>query len=280
VSQRPSPPTPLGAYGLTIRGIVSRALLSSPGKEWPAVTVEQGRLDGEPHPTSVTSDAAALPLVGGGRLLLDRHGRRATFLTPSALGDDELAHPYLAPVGSYFAGWLGREAFHAGGFVAHGGAWAILGAKEYGKSTTLAWLAREGEPVLADDILVVADGRTALAGPRCIDLREGAAASLDLASSAAPARAGERLRIALPPTAPEVPLRGWIFLEWGPRVELARLGPGDRITRLARYRNRRAAGNDAALLDLASLPAWELRRPRRIDLLDDAARRLLDLAAG
>jgi hypothetical protein len=280
VSERPSPPTPLGAYGLTIQGIVSQALLSSPGKEWPVVTVEQGRLDGEPAPTSVTSDAVALPLVGGGLLLLDRHDRRATFLTPSPVADDELAHPYLAPVGSYFAGWLGREAFHAGAFVVDGGAWALLGAKKHGKSTTLAWLAREGVPVLADDILVVADGRTALAGPRCIDLRHTSAASLDLARSAAPARAGQRLRIALPPTVPEVPLRGWIFLAWGPRVELARLRPPDRVLKLARYRNGRAAANDAAVLDLASLPGWELRRPRRIELVDDAARRLLDLAAG
>jgi hypothetical protein len=280
VSERPSPSTPLGAYGLTIRGIVSRALLSPPGKEWPVVTVEQGRLDGEPHPTSVTSDGAALRLVGGGQLLLDRHERRATFLTPDAIPDDELAHPYLGPVGSFFAGWLGREAFHAGGFAADGGAWALLGAKQHGKSTTLAWLAREGVRVLADDILVVADGRMALAGPRCIDLRERAAVSLELASSASPARAGQRLRMALPPMPPEVPLRGWIFLEWGPRVELARLRPGDRVLKLARFRNGRAAANDTALLDLASLPAWELRRPRRVELLDDAARRLLDLAAG
>ena len=39
--------------------------------------------------------------------------------------------------------WLGREGFHGGGIVAGGGVWAVLGHKTAGKSTMLAYLARE-----------------------------------------------------------------------------------------------------------------------------------------
>ena len=271
---------PRGAYGLTVRGLErSEILVPSPGDAWPTVRIEQDRIDGESPPTSMTADRAELRLLGGSQLVLERRRRVATFLTPEPLDDDELAHPYLAPVGAVFAGWLGREAFHAGAFAAGGGAWALLGEKEDGKSTTLAWLALAGCAVLTDDILVV-EGRTALAGPRCVDLREPAARRLGLMDRAGAARSGERRRLPLPPIESEAPLRGWIFLTWGDRVELTPLRPPERLVRLARHHNGRVSSNETALLDLAVLGAWELRRPRNWELLPEIGERLLDLAAG
>ena len=42
--------------------------------------------------------------------------------------------------------WLGRESFHAGGFVVGGKTWGILGGRGSGKSTTVARLALAGAP--------------------------------------------------------------------------------------------------------------------------------------
>lgn len=271
---------PRGAYGLTVRGLERSGILApSPGDAWPTVRIEQARIDGEPPPTSITPERAALRLLGGSQLVLEKRERVATFLTPEPLDDDELAHPYLAPVGAVFAGWLGREAFHAGAFTVDGGAWALLGEKEDGKSTTLAWLALGGCPVLTDDILVV-EGRAALTGPRCIDLREPAAERLDLLERAGAARSGERRRLPLPPIESEAPLCGWVFLAWGERVELTPLRPPERLVRLAQHHNGRISSNETALLELAGLPAWELRRPRDWERLPEVGERLLDLATG
>jgi hypothetical protein len=275
-----SPTVPRGAYGITALGLErSSLLLPSPGAGWPPVEVRQDRIVGDPPPTSVTASRAEVRLIDGGQLVVERRARLATFRTPEPLDDDELAHPYLAAVGAFFAGWLGREAFHAGAFLAGGGAWALLGEKEDGKSTMLAWLALQGCPVLTDDVLVL-DGRAALAGPRCIDLRAPAADRLELGDRAWPARSGERSRLGLSSVPLEAPLSGWVFLAWADRVELAPLRPAERLVRLGAHRSSQGSENDAALLDLAAVPAWELRRPRDWDLLPELGGRLLDLARG
>jgi hypothetical protein len=269
-----------GAYGLTVHGLEHAAtLLPIRDRDWPAVRVERELLDGEPEATSVGDEHVTLRLLGGGQLDIDRESRVATFRTRLPLDDEELAHPYLAPVGSYFAGWLGREALHAGAFVAGAGVWALLGAKEDGKSTLLACLARAGHGVVTDDVLVL-DGDAALAGPRCIDLREESALWLGLDDREASARGGERWRLPLPAVEPELPLCGLVFLSWGDELELAPVPPADRLVRIAARRNARTSPEPAGLLDLARLPAFELRRPRAWDALPDACSRLLDLAGG
>jgi hypothetical protein len=265
---------------LTILGLErATALLPVAGRRWPAVRVERELLDGEPGPPRIGDERVELRLVGGGQLALDRERRVATFRTPRLLDDEELAHPYLAPVGSYFAGWLGREALHAGAFFAGGGVWALVGAKADGKSTTLAWLALAGCPVLTDDVLVL-DGESALAGPRCLDLREETAIELGLADHSGQARGGERWRLPLSAIEPELPFRGFVFLSWAEQVELLPVRPADRLARLAASRNARAAKEPVGLLDLARLPAFELRRPRAWAALPEAGGRLLALAAG
>jgi hypothetical protein len=234
---------------------------------------------GPPGPTLIEADRAEVRLIDGGMLLLDRPGRSATLLTKALLPDEELVHPYLAPVASFFAGWLGRQALHAGGFCIDGVVLGLAGPKEAGKTTTLAWLAAQGYDVLADDVLVVDDGR-ALAGPRALDLRHDAARELDLVGRTREHRGGERRRLELGPVTHELPLRGFVFLAWGDSVEVARLRPHERIERLSRCVSADTPGSEHALLELARFPSWELRRPPSLEALPAALDRLLAVASG
>ena len=59
------------------------------------------------------------------------------------------------------------------------------------------------------------------------------------------------------------PLRGWIFLEWGPRTAVQRLSPVERMSRLARHRAIAVPWDDpGTLLDLAARPAFVWSRPK------------------
>jgi hypothetical protein len=200
-------------------------------------------------------------------------------VTTAPLTDEELVHPYLAPVASFFAGWLGRHALHAGGVCVDGTAFGLVGAKESGKTTTLAWLAAQGCQVLADDMLIVDDGR-ALAGPRALDLRPDAVQMLGLLDRTREGRGGERRRLELGPIAHEVRLGGLVFLAWGDRIELSALRPPERLQRIAAATSPRRPGGERAPIDLARLPAWELRRPRSVGALPEVLDRLLAIAGG
>src|SRR5205807_9064503 len=170
--------------------------------------------------------------VSGWSARLDRLRGSATFFLPRAVSDDELVHPYLAPVAMHFAGWLGHLALHGGAFVAGGGAWAVLAKRGGGKSTTLAELARRGTPILSDDALVI-DRSSALAGPRCIDLRPAAAAQFGAELQAV--RRGERRRLPLPAITPSARLCGAFVLEWGEALEVDSLPLSERFLALARH---------------------------------------------
>ena len=269
---------PRGAYGLSFPGLEDADALLPALAAWPRVRIERrlGRI--ERRPRHHGRQRVEIPLVAAGRLVLDRRGPTATFTTGSPLSDDQLVHPYLAPVGAYVGGWLGREAFHAGAFVTGGRAWALLGTREAGKSTTLARLSGGGYPVVTDDILVV-DGGCALAGPRCLDLREETVRRLGVAADARCAGRDGRWRFGLADIEPEPPLAGWIFLSWGAGLTMTSLPPAERLVRLARHHTRGASGRRGALLELARLPAWELSRPRDWKLLPDACERMIELAS-
>jgi hypothetical protein len=267
-----------GAYGLKLIGLNSAGtLMARPPASWPELRVEQGEFDGHRGPLFVGPDRAELPLLDGGKLLLERVERRARYLLPAPVGPDELAHPYLAPAASTFAAWDGRDTLHAGAYREAGRpAVALLAEKGGGKSTTLAELARRGVPVLTDDILVVEDG-VAFAGPRCLDLRRGSAYRPP--QSARVARDGDRFRLDLPPIAPEVALGGIVILSWGERPDLVPVRGAARAARIARQRWDPTGARPEALLSLAALPTWELRRPRRLDALPAAIALLRELAA-
>jgi hypothetical protein len=262
------------AYGLRFRGVADVAELGSAppaaaSRDAPAVTVRFSRAE-PPDPAPVDANGCVRLLADGRYLALDRRARTATLFGPPP-STDLLAHPYLSSIATVFSRWDGREVFHAGAFALAGRAWAVLGPRTAGKSTLMAAMAQRDRAVVTDDILVI-DGTVALAGPRCVDLRE------PLPGRMPPTRRiryRTRLRMALPPIDPRVPLGGWIFLSWGERLALTPIGPADLLGRLAALRLwRDLPSSPAGMLALASMPAWTLTRPRDWSAIDSTHRLL------
>jgi hypothetical protein len=227
----------------------------------------------------VDDERAELRLRSGGQIAIDRATRRVLYRVPHAVREDELVHPYLAPAAAVIGRWMGRESVHAGAFAVGGSALGVVGAREAGKSSTLAWLAAQGVDVLCDDMLIV-DGDRPFAGPRSIDLRADAAQRLEAGEAIGMTGARERWRLKLGPTAPGPTLTGWVFLAWGDAVRARSLPARERIPRIAAERGLRLPpARPDGLLELASLPAWELSRPREWASLPRAADLLLELAS-
>lgn len=243
---------------------LSRA--SGPGRG--ILVVQQVSAHADPPPDR-DGRRITFPLLTGGFLTVDRTAATATYRTPSPIDAEELIHPYLVPAAAAFSSWSGREAYHAGAVVIDGQALAVVGGKQAGKSTTLAVLASLGCAVLTDDLLVL-DGHQVLAGPRLIDLRASAGKRLGVAHELSSAREGGRWRLPLGP-APEAELAGWIYLRWGPTVALRALGLDERVRRLIDL----VPTESRAVLDLATLPAYELERPKEWDELARAVDLLL-----
>ena len=244
---------PLGAYGIGLSGLEQAAdLLVEVGPDAPAyaIAAEVGSADAPDE--YVDDDSARLRLRSGGEILIERAERRVMFRVPHPVRQDELVHPYLAPAAAVIARWAGLESMHAGAFAAGGRALGVVGVREAGKSSTLAWLARAGVDVLCDDMLIV-DGARPLAGPRSIDLRADAAERLGVGEPIGMTGARERWRLRLGPTGDDPVLGGWVFLAWGERVE-ARLA--------SRSRAARPAGAPAR----ATAAAGPARRAARADL--------------
>ncbi|QDY08303.1 hypothetical protein FJK98_15015 [Micromonospora sp. HM134] len=252
-------PTGRPVYGLCVHGLDEVEELAPAGSRpgWPSVRIRQ--TTAAPPPSApLDLDGGVRVLADGRTLTVDRRRGTATFYGPP-LAPDLLAHPYLAPVATVFNRWAGRETFHSGAFVHAGRAWAVVGPRTAGKSSLLAALAARDVPVVADDILVV-DHTEVHAGPRCVDLREPVPGP---ALPTRTVRAGDRLRVALPPIAERTPLGGWLFLGWGPTPAVTPVPPAELLARLAGCRSWRGLPTDpAALLGLAALPAWDLTRPR------------------
>lgn len=159
--------------------------------------------------------------------------------------------------------------------VIDGRAWALLADRHHGKSSLLGCLSLDGHSVVSDDVLVV-EGNILYAGLRCIDLREDVAERLG-AGRRLEGQRRDRWRLDLGPVAAEVPLAGWIFLSWGDRMEITPVSASQRLHGLIEHHLGLpvSAQRPEALLDLARLQAWELRRPLHLDSLDQAAERLV-----
>ncbi|HEX2699666.1 MAG TPA: hypothetical protein VHM89_05605 [Acidimicrobiales bacterium] len=266
-----------GAYGLGFSGLADPSFLATAAPHWPVVEVVRRRGRVTDARTTLDGRGAQFELTEGGSLVIERAARRSVFTTPDELSDPELVHPHLAPVGAAFAWWAQHEAFHAGAVAVDGGAWAILGDRSAGKSSTLAQLALAGHDVICDDMLVIDHGR-ALAGPRCVDLRLATAEGLGIGKPMVIRGGRERWRVALGPVPAELPFRGWIFLAWGDDLSADRLPGGERLALLAGHRSVMIEPTDpSTLLELASLPAWCLTRPKQLSSLPVAVDRLLDL---
>lgn len=269
-----------GAYGLRLVGVAgARHLLVKGDDHWPRLRLVSSVRSSRPIQEEVTDARASLNLKTGGHLSIDRARGIAHFVVRRRLTDEELIHPYLAPAAAVMAHWLRRQCFHAGAFVSGGGAWALAGDREAGKSSLLAWLALRGHPVVTDDITVI-DDMHAFAGPRSIDLRSETAVRFGVGRELGVVGARARWRLGLPEIASSLPFRGWIFLSWGDALEAEALGASERLVRLLRQRTLRLVPTDpAAHLPLAALPAWELRRPRDWEVVDAVGERLLELTA-
>jgi hypothetical protein len=273
-----------GLYGFEITGFAESSDLLVPSEpDWPRLVVERARPDatvrqekdfelGEPV---VGVDHAVLWITERDRLEIDRSPLRVRFTTERLLSDELVAHPYIAFPIAVASHWLGRQVLHGGAVIRHGRAWGLLGTKEAGKSSTLGSLAAGGHSIVSDDILAIEHG-IAFAGPRTIDLRAEAAAVL---GGREIAMLGGRERFRLQPGAvpASCPLGGIIYLEWGDELRVEVVAPAERLVLLI---GNSAIGPDlvvaSAFLDLAALPTWRLVRPRRLDVLEDANRQLLE----
>jgi hypothetical protein len=269
-----------GAYGLQLAGLqpeVRDTLVRAPA-HWPMVEIEQriGRLD--PEPAEITEDWVRIVPADGGQILVDRRSRRVTFVNPRPVDADKLVHPTLGAICAVFSSWLGRHAIHAGAFVVDGEAWALIGVSQAGKSSTLGWLVQAGIQILADDLVVIDDG-TAFAAPRTLDLVPSSARHLE--TDGHPVRDCERRRIALGPVDCEVPIRGWIALGWGDALEVRAIRPAERLQVLLEHLRIPLEGpGSASFLDLAALPGFEVRRPRRLEALSATGARVIEVVTG
>jgi hypothetical protein len=275
-----APPGPIGAYGLRLENVErARPLLLSVPASWPRLRVRRSLGEATSRHDWMTEAEAVLRLQNGGQIAIDRARGEARFILPRRLGTPEIVHPLLAPVAAVMAYWLGRQSFHAAAFTAAGRAWGIVGDRGAGKSTTVAQLALGGVPIVCDDMLVL-DGTRALPGPRSVDLRGDAARRLGVGDGLGIVGARERWRLRVGPVDDGPTIGGWIFLAWGDRIETVPVPPAERLARLGQSRGTRLPERDPdALLDLAALPAWELRRPKSWESLADAVAHLVDAVA-
>jgi hypothetical protein len=261
-----------GTYGLRLEGLPGAECLLSPvAADAPLLRVEQVVGVGTILDCVLWNDRAQFRLLEAEATALEisRTPLVARFTVKQSFNDQALVHPYLALAAATISHWAGTDAFHAGAFVKDGGAWALLGDKGLGKSSTLAHLASRGVDVLTDDLLIVDDGKV-LAGPNSIDLRAGAAAHLGIGEYLGVVGARERWRVVTAPSAPRTPLSGWIFLSWGDEVGLR---PVSASRRLALLLANPALGlprtQPKRLLELAALPGWELHRPQRWEVMNE-----------
>ncbi|HEX2085252.1 MAG TPA: hypothetical protein VHF89_06180 [Solirubrobacteraceae bacterium] len=256
-----------GAYGLAISSDPPLPHLVAAPPAWRGLEVRQERRRAEAAVHAVRAERASIAIAPGMRAEVDRGTRTAVLVADEPWPPAALTHPFLAAPAGLFAWWEGREALHGGAFAGAAGTWALLAPRGGGKSTTLARLALEGVPVVADDLAVV-DAGVLAAGPRCLDLTPEAAHRLGVDGARDDARS-TKVRMTLPGVAPETPLAGVVHLAWGDRVELVPVPPAERLARLVAHRfTWRDPADPVALLDLAALPAYELRRPPGLDSLE------------
>jgi hypothetical protein len=242
----------VGAYGFRLNGPLPAESLRVRGvAHWPLIQIEVAG-----NPMAMKNEYAMQRPEGAVCLDHDLRVARLPGTTDTPLQD--LVHPVLAAVGTLAAWARGEVVLHAGAFVGEAGAWIVLGNREQGKSTLLAEQHLRGVPIMADDVCVIREARLC-AGPRSLDLRPDTAARLGVGLEN-PVRQGQRYRVSLPIIDGEVPLAGFVELEWSSQVELVPLPPGERLKRLLTVNGRNPKVAPSALLELASLPYFVLHR--------------------
>jgi hypothetical protein len=230
----------------------------------------------------VGPDRVRLAYRRGGSVTVRRDPPRAEFVLPHPTPVAAMVHPIGTMPLSVLAHWRGDATLHGGAFLHAGVAWGICGERSAGKSTTLALVAERGLTIMADDLLAI-QGRDALAGPRCVDLRADAAARFDSAVSLG--MVGERVRYRLPtgPAPARAPLRGIFLLDWSSdgRTEVTPLTLKQRLALLHahQYSTLFTQPNGGSLMELLDLPMLLVRRPRDWTGSDAAVERMLAAAS-
>ncbi len=270
-----------GAYGLSLGAPVDPTYLVDAPDDWPHWELAwQLRPAEEAEPQHLGPSSALVNVLPAGQVRIDRHASRSTFLLPQPPSPHAWVHPYLSSTAVVAARWAGQVSLHAGCFVLDGGAWGVIGERNAGKSSALAWLASQEVPVLCDDILVV-DGDRALAGPRCLDLRRSAWEHFGLGTYIGVVGTRERWRAQLPPLAASYPLRGWVAPTWGDELGVTRMTGPERLKELMTHRGLRLPEADGGpWLGPLALPMYKLTRPTDWAQMDKAMTVLLDVLAG
>jgi hypothetical protein len=268
-------------YGLHVPGLQPvNALTGFRDLPWHEVALEQ-HVDGPPTSRGFSWSEGVMTYGASDDFCIQvtRHPRLSVRISAvREISAAELVHPVMVVVGAAVAWWTGRLSFHAAAVVMNGRAWVLLASPGGGKSTLATCLRGRGHAVLSDD-LVVLDGRTVLAGPRSADLREGAVEHLTPADSEyLPWR--KRWRAPLGPAPHEVPLGGFVVLEWGDAVETRPADAAERLRALARFDGLlRGPVTPTDFLDLVDVPSYVVRRPPEWSALDATVSSLEELAA-
>jgi hypothetical protein len=247
---------------------------------WTPWTVEwRARTERIDRQQSLDDSHALLSAQPTGYASIDRQSRHTTLELEAEPSTDAWAHPHLGSTALMHAYWAGWPNFHAGVFALGGKAFAVLGEREDGKSSTLAWLTSRGHTVLSDDLLIVSDG-DALVGPRCLDLRESAAAHFGLGEPLGVVGTRERWRVKLSDATAATPLAGFVTLAWESAPGVTRVPLAERWPSLQRGRGLRVGEIDAQrYLELLALPMLRFARPRDWNTLDAAMDMLLEALA-
>ena len=199
---------------------------------------------------------------------------------PEPTTPEALVHPLLTPPISILARWRGDVTLHAGSFYANGLAWAVLGAREAGKSTMLAKLAERGCPLLADDLLVL-DEDVVRAGPACIDLRGDAAQRMPAARPLGEVGARPRYRLTAPQGPARARLGGLFLLGWSEdmpvQIELMPAGEALKYVYEQEYMGLLGPADPQKILDLLGVPMWRVLRPRSWDSTEETTGRILEI---
>lgn len=273
---------PLGAYGLRFRGLDAavEADLSPVAPDAPEVDVQVRLALDVAAFEEVGDDHVSFAHARGPRYDFHRQPATALLSLPQPPDPRALVHPLLTLVGGVFGRWRRALTLHGGAFVVGGAAWAVVAEKDGGKSTTLAGVADAGAAVLADDLVVVERGE-ALAGPRSVDLRPGAAQQLERGEHIGFVGGRHRHRVHLPEPPASAPLAGVVVLAWDDAAppKMSSLDVAERLRLLHVHLAWSVMGPPDAerMMDLVGLPVLRLARPRRWEVHDEVVQLLTGL---
>ena len=250
----------VGAFGLRVEGFDDPSLLVGVPSAWPSVAVRTVIGEGgDDAPAVIGEDEASTGIAGIGDVTLQRDPARVVVRSPFPVDSDFLVYPVLGWVAWVMACWDGLFVTHGAAFVIDGRAWVALGQSGDGKSTLMAALAQRGVAVLTEDVVVIVNG-SVLAGPRRIDLRPDAPASLGLAGTRW-IRGRTRRSVSLGSVAPSTPLAGFVRLQWGEEVSAVPIPPFFRIDAFSGFVGA-LPGTPQPMLDAVAMPMIGLVRPR------------------